>query len=201
MLFNQFINIYIKLFFVLTPFFVLSTFLSLTNTLVESEKKLLAIKVTVAVMIISIILYFAGNQIFAVFGITLNSFRIGTGALLFLSAVNLIQDKKQETNAHQKHDIAVVPLAIPVTVGPATTGSLLVMGVETHGFVQNVVGISGVCLAVITVGLLLYLSSRIEKVLKRQGLSILSKLTGLILAAISAQMIMTGIMGFYNNNV
>lgn len=201
MLLNQFINIYIKIFFVLTPFFVLSSFLSLTSTFMESEKKRLALKVTLSVMIISIVLYFAGNQIFEVFGITLNSFRIGTGALLFISAYNLIQDKKQETTEFQKHDIAVVPLAIPITVGPATTGSLLVMGVETHGFLQNLLGISAVCLAVITVGLLLYLSNKIEKVLKRQGLSILSKLTGLILAAISAQMIMTGIIGFYNTSV
>ncbi|NJK98056.1 MAG: MarC family protein [Bacteroidales bacterium] len=179
-----------------TPFFVLSTFLSLTNSFSENEKKKTAVKVTIAVMIISIVLYFAGNQIFEVFGITLNSFRIGTGALLFLSAVNLIQDKGQETDKPQRHDVAVVPLAIPVTVGPATTGTLLVMGVETQGFLQNLLGILAVCLAVITVGILLYLSGRIEKMLKKQGLSILSKLTGLILAAISAQMIMMGVLGF-----
>ena len=196
MLLNHFINIYIKIFFVLTPFFVLSTFLSLTNHLDDKEKKKIAVKVTLSVMIISIVLYFIGNQIFDVFGITLNSFQIGTGALLFLSAVGLIQDKKEEASDNQRQNIAVVPLAIPVTVGPATTGALLVMGVETKGFMQNLLGITAVCLAVLCIGILLYLGGKVERILKKQGLTILSKLTGLILAAISAQMIMTGILGF-----
>jgi multiple antibiotic resistance protein len=196
MLIDHFIAIFIKIFFVLTPFFVFSTFLSLTSHFDEREKKIIATKVTLSVMIISIVLYFIGNQIFAVFGITLNSFRIGTGALLFLSAVNLIQDKKRESDENLRQDIAVVPLAIPVTVGPATTGALLVMGVETEGFWQNLVGMSAVCSAVFCVGALLYLSGTIERILKKQGVNILSKLTGLVLAALSAQMIMTGIQGF-----
>jgi len=196
MLIDHFITIYIKIFFVLTPFFVFSTFLSLTNHFEEKEKKLIAFKVTLSVMIISMVLYFIGNQIFAVFGITLNSFRIGTGALLFLSAVSLIQDKKQDNDENLRRDIAVVPLAIPITVGPATTGALLVMGVETHGFWQNLVGMLAVFFAVFCVGVILYLSGRIERILKKQGVNILSKLTGLILAAISAQLIMIGIQGF-----
>lgn len=195
---NYFITVYLKMFFILTPFFVLSTFLSMTTDLTEVEKKKIAVKVTLSVMLISIILYFAGNQIFAVFGITLNSFRIGTGALLFLSAVSLIHEKKKDENHEIGEDISVVPLAIPITVGPATTGTLLVMGVEAQSFMYSIVGIAAVCVAALSVGILLYTSGTFEKILKKQGLNILSKLTGLIVAAISAQMIMTGIMGFLN---
>jgi multiple antibiotic resistance protein len=55
------------------------------------KRRRIALKVMLSVFIISVILLFIGNQIFSVFGITLNSFRIGTGALLFLSAKSLVQ--------------------------------------------------------------------------------------------------------------
>lgn len=86
-----------------------------------------------------------GKWIFEAFDITLDAFRIGGGALLFLSAVGLVngkvEDKKplavEDDSEARISDIAVVPLAIPVTVGPGTIAALLVIGadastVKTH---------------------------------------------------------------------
>jgi multiple antibiotic resistance protein len=191
-----FINIFIKFFFLLTPFFLLSTFLSMTRAMDLTEKKKLAVKVTFSVIIICIILFLTGNIIFSLFGITLNSFRIGTGVLLMLSAIALVQGTDKVPTSESSEDIAVVPLAIPVTVGPATTGALLVMGVELKHAWERVVGITALCLAIISVGILLYLGGEIEKLIKKQGLTIMCKVTGLVLAALSAQMIMSGVLGF-----
>ncbi len=193
---NLFINIFIKFFFLLTPFFLLSTFLSMTRAMEIPEKKKLAIKVTFSVIVICIILFLTGDVIFSLFGITLNSFRIGTGILLMLSAIALVQGTDKIPTKDSNEDISVVPLAIPVTVGPATTGALLVMGVELQRMWERVIGISALCLAIIGVGVLLYLSGEIEKLIKKQGLTIMCKITGLVLAALSAQMIMSGVLGF-----
>ncbi len=193
---NLFINIFIKFFFLLTPFFLLSTFLSMTRAMEIPEKKKLAVKVTFSVIIICIILFLTGDVIFSLFGITLNSFRIGTGILLMLSAIALVQGTDKIPTKDSNEDISVVPLAIPVTVGPATTGALLVMGVELQRMWERVIGISALCLAIIGVGVLLYLSGEIEKLIKKQGLTIMCKITGLVLAALSAQMIMSGVLGF-----
>lgn len=192
-----FIHTFIKFFFLLTPFFLLTTFISMTVNFDNSSKKKISVKTTFSVIVICIILFFIGNQIFAVFGITLNAFRIGTGVLLFLSAITLVSGQKGEQENNSSEEIAVVPLAIPVAVGPATTGALLVMGGELPRITEKIGGVAGIVAAVLCVGVLLYSSSSVEKVVGKQGLVILSKLTGLILAALAAQMVMTGILGFF----
>lgn len=193
---EQFINIYVRFFFLLTPFFLLSTFLAMTREMTPTVRKKLAVKVTLAVIVICITIFLIGDYIFSLFGITLNSFRIGTGILLILSAVSLVLGSDKPQIREESEDISVVPLAIPVTVGPATTGALLVMGVELQQLWERVVGIAALCAAIFSVGLLLYLSGSVERILKKQGLTILSKVTGLVLAALAAQMIMTGVLGF-----
>ncbi len=191
-----FVNTFVKFFFLLTPFFLLSTFLSMTKDMDEGKKRKIALKSTLSIVIVCIILFLIGNQIFAVFGITLNSFRIGTGILLFFSAIVLVQGPKGEQQHNDSDDIAVVPLAIPVAVGPATTGALLVMGGELGSLAEKIVGICAIIAAVVCTGVFLFISGSIERVVGKQGLSILSKITGLILAALAAQMIMTGAVGF-----
>lgn len=197
---TQFINIYIKFFFLLTPFFLLSTFLSMTKEMDTPTRSKLSIKVTTAVIVICIVIFLIGDYIFQLFGITLNSFRIGTGVLLFLSAISLVMGSDKVQTKDASEDISVVPLAIPVTVGPATTGALLVMGVELQHMWDRIIGLSALCLAIISVGLLLYMSGSIERLVKKQGLTIMSKITGLILAALASQMVMSGVQGFLVKN-
>ena len=98
--------------------------------------------------------------------------------------------------SEDEQDIAVVPLSIPVAIGPATTGAILILGSERNYLLEKSIGVSALILAIIAMGSFLYMGSLIEKIFKKQGLIILSKLTGLIVAAISAQMIMTGIVEF-----
>ncbi len=90
----------------------------------------------------------------------------------------------------------MVPLAIPVAIGPATTGALLVTSGDMASTSHLMVAMLAVLTAVVFTGLLLFVSSYFEKILKRQGLAILSKITGLILAAMAAEMVMNGIKGF-----
>ena len=182
----------------MTPFFVMSVFLSLTQECSAKQKHTLSIKVTIAVMISSLILLFFGKHIFSLFGITLDAFKIGAGALLFLSAVELVRGNKEEQKAENKdvNELAVVPLAIPVTIGPGTIGILLVMGAEFDTVLKLTVATIALLCAIITIGLLLYLSTQIERLIGKQGLVVISKITGLFLAALSAQIIFSGIKSF-----
>lgn len=196
---SLFVSVWIKFSFVFTPFFVLSMFLSMTEDYTEGRRRKLALTVSGATAVICFVLFFAGTQLFSLFGITLNSFRIGAGALLFLSAVSLVQGKTAATDTARDGDIAVVPLAIPIIVGPATTGTLLVQGAELEGVTAKGLGSLALLLAVLCLCILLLLGSRIQRSLGNRGISILSKITGLILSALAAQMIMTGIRGFMAN--
>lgn len=192
-----FFQTYLKLFFILTPFFAISAFISLTQEMTPMERRKTALKVTVAVIIIAVILYLYGRYIFELFGITLDAFRIGAGAVLFLSALNMVNGggKKFEAGG-EDDDIAVVPLAIPIIVGPGTIGALLVMGSTVKGYREVLMASSALVAAVLTVGILLFVSSGLKRLLGRRGLNIMSRLTGLFVASIAAQIFFTGLRNF-----
>ncbi|MDX4037951.1 MarC family protein, partial [Aliarcobacter skirrowii] len=155
------------------------------------------IKVTFSVVVIALILLFFGQHIFKVFGITLDAFKIGAGALLFLTAVGLIYGNKDGQKPTDKNlsDLAVVPLALPIIIGPGSIGVLLVMGAEFDRFSKLLTGSLALLSAILLIGSMLYLSSLIEKFIGKDGLLIISKITGLFLAALSAQLMFDGIKG------
>ena len=190
---NNIITMIIKLYFILTPFFVVTMFLSFTADYSHREKIKLVLKTTFAVEVIGLVIFFAGNTIFALFNITIDAFRVGAGAIMFLTAVDLVRGHSAQSKTVNSDDISVVPLAIPITVGPGTTGVLLVMGSRFSTAEGYVSGIAAISIAVFLFGLTLLISPWIEKVIKQKGLSILSRITGLILSAMSADMVFAGI--------
>ena len=205
---TYFVNNFLKFLFLLTPFFVLSMFLSMTQGWEMKQKRLLALRIGIAAFTTCMVLLFFGKWIFQAFDITLDAFRIGGGALLFLSAVGLVNGKVEDKKApavekaHSAEDddtdsrisnIAVVPLAIPVTVGPGTIAALLVIGADTTAVKMQLVSASALIAALFCLTSILFLSSWIEQKLGRNVIVILSKITGLVLAAMASQMIFTGI--------
>lgn len=197
-MFTLFINIYLKFFIIFTPFFVMSAFLSLTKDDSPVERHRIALKVAFAVTVICFILFLFGTHIFALFGITLDAFRIGAGAVLFLSAVSMIQGKASVSPQEAKEDVAVVPLAIPITVGPGTIGALLVMGAGLETLPEKATASFALFCAVLSVGGLLLVAGQLERLIGQQGLTILTKLTGLFVSAIAAQIFFTGLKNFLN---
>jgi multiple antibiotic resistance protein len=193
---NFFFTVWIRFFFLLTPFFVLSSFLAMTPELTASQRRSTAVRVTLAVLVACFVLYSFGNTLFSLFGITLDSFRIGAGSLLFLSAVHMVHGDDSAPPGERHGAISVVPLAIPITVGPGTTGALLVMGAEMQQGWQIIVGCAALAAAVLCVGMILVGASFIEHIVGKKGITILSKLTGLFVAALAAQIVFTGVKNF-----
>lgn len=192
------ISSWVKFFFLFAPFFVVSMFLSLTRGESAQNKRSVANRAVFAATCTSLLLFFFGMPLFQLLGITLNSFRIGAGTLLFLSAISLVNDgvrSHADVPSDDRDDVSVVPLAIPTIVGPATIGAILVFGAELNGW-DLAYGIGGMLLALLALLMLLHLSAGLERLLGKTGLNILSKITGLILAAMAAEIIFTGIQQF-----
>ena len=201
---SLFLNQFLKFFFLMTPFFVLSMYLSMTPDWETGQKRKLAFAVGFSAFIICTVLLFFGRYIFKAFDITLDAFRIGGGALLFLTSVGLVNsnvtDKKQnlqniDPNSNI-YSIAVVPLAIPVTIGPGTTGAMLVIGADSTSIRLQLISLAAAALALAILSIMLAAASWLEEKLGRNMIMIMSKLTGLILAAMASQMIFTGIRSF-----
>ena len=186
----------LKYFFLTTPFFALSIFLAMTPELSSDERGRLANRVIAASWIITITLFMFGQLIFRVFGISVDAFRIGAGALLFLSAVSLMNPKVKPAEREEGDDIAVVPLAMPVIIGPATCGPLLVMGADIGDWCSRGVAILAMTFSLAALWGILRVGAWIEQRLGKKGLAILMRMTWLILSALSAQMVMTGVAAF-----
>jgi len=188
----------VRLFLLLTPFFVLSVFIAMCENMEKKARRSLAVRTSVAVGLTCLILFLFGNLIFRYLGITLDAFRVGCGLVLMLSGIDLVRDSgtPKAREIESGDDPAVVPLAIPCTVGPGTIGALLVGGAATSGVQAYVAGVISIVIAVFLLGCVLYHSDVLTRVLKHRGVKILSKLTGMYLVALAAQIIGTGIKGF-----
>ncbi|MBQ2629894.1 MAG: NAAT family transporter [Kiritimatiellae bacterium] len=195
---STFVSLALKFFFLFTPFFALSMVLARTAERSQAERRALANRVALATVVISGSLLFFGQLIFDLFGITVDAFRIGAGILLLLTAISLMNPKA--VAAKEGEDISVVPLAMPVIVGPASCGAIMVVSAELHSAGMKLVGFAALAAALFFIWLILLLGTWLERRLGRRGLSILMRLTALILAALSSQMIMTGVRGFLGGN-
>ena len=193
MTFDALFEIYVQFFFLLTPFCLVSVFLSVTHGMDGARRRNLALRTSIAVALLVLLFFFSGRFLFVLFGITLDAFKIGAGAILFLTAISLATGKIENLNITNIEDLPVVPLAMPLTVGPGTIGALVVKSVTVTA-VSDKLLVSGVLLAsAFSVGILVYFSNVLDRLLGRRGIAVLSRCTGLIVAAVSAQLILDGI--------
>lgn len=186
----------IKLYALMTPPAVLSAFISATASYDPGAKARTAAKTSIAIFVIGVVLFLFGSNLFSLFGFTLDAFRIGAGILLFLTAVSLMNDDGHNPVANHDGDISVVPLAIPLGMGPASIGAVMVLGATADTTAKVMVGVASLLIAALGMYLLLRMASGVVKVLRRTGIAVLAKLTGLLLAAIAAQVVFTGISAF-----
>ena len=191
------IGLVIRLFVLLSPFCTLSLFLAFSGDMDEREQRGFGIRIALAIWIICVLFYLFGQTIFGFLGITLNAFRIGAGVVLFLNGLDLVRGSgiPKAKMCAGEGDMAVVPMAIPYTVGPATIGVLLLMGANVRSMHQRIVEILAITVVGVLVALLLVFARRLELILKEKGLSILGKLTGMYLVALAAQLIVDGMRG------
>ena len=194
-IFSTFINVI----FLLTPFFVLLLFLDVCKDKNIKEQKKIAIKTAGYILGICLAILFFGNSIFSALGITLIAFQIGSGLILLLSGIGMMKDNMVKTrDVSSNSDPSLIPLTLPITVGPGTVGALFILGskITALTIVDLICSVSGIILAVFAIWLLLFYSNVILKIIGYNGLKVLSKLTGLFLSILAIQSILNGITAF-----
>jgi len=193
---SLFVDIFIKVFVILSPFFAISMFLLLSGDMDASRRHRCALRTGAAILVICLAVYFFGNLIFKILGITLPAFQVGAGTLLFLTSIRMVTGKRSEIVLDKDEDFAVVPLAIPMIVGPGTIGTILVLGTQVSNAQEKVVAAAAILLAVLMTSLFLFLAMPIGHVLGQKGLQMMMKLTGLLLTTLAAQIVLTGVRDF-----
>ncbi len=187
----------IKLYALMTPTAVLGAFIANTSHKTLTERYGIACRCALAIFILGEILLLFGLKIFNIFGFTLDAFRIGVGLLLFLSAIRLMNDDKDDMLPQKlKGDISVVPLAIPLGMGPSAIGTVMVLGAGATTTREILIFSASLLVASLGMAVLLCLADPVKKLLRQTGITVMGKLTALLLSAIAAQVIFSGIKGF-----
>ena len=146
-----------------------------------------------------------GLHILAFFGISLASFQVGGGMLLLTSALSMLNAQPAEAKANEEElhaasaraSIAVVPLTIPLLTGPATMSTVVILADKAKTFWQlaTLVGY-GVVIALAT-ALCFSLAEPIARVLGKTGINVMTRLMGLILAALSVEVMSDGLVKLF----
>lgn len=190
-----------SIFAIVDPFAALPAFLAMTGDYTTAERRRMAR--TACLVCAGVMALFAalGSAIFKLFGITLPAFQIAGGLIMLLSALDMLRAKRsplQETEEEklegmQKHEIAITPLAIPMLAGPgAITTSIVLFG---HAETAARKGLFFVCIAavaLVTYVILAVAASGARK-LSPTIMNVLTRLMGLLLAAIGVQFILTAL--------
>jgi MarC family membrane protein len=178
-------------------------FAALTDGWPHAERRRAAVKTIAIANAVFLIFGIGGDDVLRVFGISLAALRVGGGILLLLASIAIVSGPAAHTLAdHQtsgadgeRADIAVFPMAMPVIAGPATITAVLVLVSQHHDsvFAQAVVLIMLLLVLALTLGLLL-LADGLERMLGSAILGIVSRIFGIVLAALAAEMILHGIL-------
>ncbi len=157
---KTFFHIYIQMLFLLGPFASASVFLMMSEGLDPVSRRKAAWRTSTAILVSICFFFFFGKPLFSVLGVTLHAFQIGTGSVLFLSSIMRILGigPSVSKQADPEHDVAIVPVAIPLIVGPGTIGALLVYGTSVHGFIELLGTFSAVLAGGITVAIFVLLA-------------------------------------------
>jgi multiple antibiotic resistance protein len=177
------------------PIGTLALFAALTARLSPAERRRTAFKAIAYAALILIGSIVVGQLILSAMGIRLVSFQLAGGIILFLFGLQMIfSSGSQQSTQEPEHDIAVFPLAIPAT---ATPGAILAVILLTDNHIHPIsvqIVTAVIMLGVLAVTLvLLLLSDRIIRIIGTAGASILTRVMGMILAALSVELVMNAL--------
>jgi len=204
MSFSDFINHFVTLLVIANPLSALPVILRITRNQSLEEKRHTGRTCAIAVMIIFIVVTWIGSPLLAILGIKLQSFQIAGGLILLTIAFSMLNAEESpiklspDEQAQRRSDMgAIVPLAMPIIAGPATMTTLIVSVNEFPGLLNQLLISLSAILVALAMGALLYFAAHLEKILGIQGVNIINRVGGLILAALAIQMLASGMLIFF----
>ncbi len=196
------ISALVTLLVVVDPIGLAPTFLAVTSGLSTKHKRQVAIRASIIAAAILIGAALGGDWLLRMLGISLPAFRIAGGLLLFSIASEMVfgwRIERQQHDAEQAmeervRNVAAFPLAIPLLAGPGAITAVVLLAGQAGGRIVPLAWLIGVIAAVAVASLLTFLvAERIGKLMGITGNVVLSRLLGVILAALAVQYVIDGI--------
>lgn len=189
------------LFSMMNPIGNVGVFAGMTAERSGTESKQIAWKCAMASAITLLVVAWTGAVIMKFFGITIDSLRAAGGVIILLIGIQMLSNKSDHRrssteleDAKSRPSIAVVPMAIPIVAGPGTMTAVLVAAQHQKLVSKIEISIAIVCLSAIT-GLLFSYAGPMAKWLGKSGIGVVTRVMGMILAAIAMGMLAQGLKG------
>lgn len=195
------ISAFVTLFVVIDPIGLTPIFIALTPGMTAQHRRAIAVRATVIAAGLLFLFAFLGEQVLGFIGISMPAFRIAGGILLFLTALDMLFERRTKRREDQAEmddvpDPSVFPIAIPLIAGPGAIASIILLVGQADGTV-GMMSVLGVMVGVLAIVFVLFLSATfIERALGKTGIVVVTRLLGMLLAALSVQFVLDGIRGF-----
>jgi multiple antibiotic resistance protein len=199
---NLFLSATISIFVMADPFGNIPIFLGLTGGMSGDERRYTITKASVVAAAILVVFALVGKPFMDVLAISLNSLRIAGGILLMLIAFDMLmsaETRTKKTEGDSKEDpsaIAITPMATPLITGPGAMTVTMVYMNEAGGF-DKVFIMAAIVIAMVASWIVVVNSDLLFSIFKKDGTRVLTKVMGIVLAAIATGMMITGISGSF----
>lgn len=195
------ISAFVTLFVVIDPIGLTPIFIALTPGMTARHRRAIAIRATAIAAGLLFLFAFLGEQVLGFIGISMPAFRIAGGILLFLTALDMLFERRTKRREDQAEledlpDPSVFPIAIPLIAGPGAIASIILLVGQADDTI-GMLSVLGVMIAVLAIVFVLFLTATvIERALGKTGIVVVTRLLGMLLAALSVQFVLDGIRGF-----
>ena len=201
MTYAEVVKFLVSMIIMINPLSTLSIFLQLTHRFPVIDQQKIALKCSAAITIIMILTIWVGGQLLSVLGITISSFRCAGGIILLFTGLSMLQSQESRMNhtkeedmaAEERSSIAIVPLALPIMIGPGAMSTLIIASGDFNNYK---LWLSLLCLLLaVGMGFILYYSVSIAKLLGESVMKVITRIMGMIIMAIAIGMFADGITG------
>ncbi len=192
------------LFVTIDPPGVAPVFLALTSGLGPRGRREVAMRATGVTFVVLVLFAFGGHAVLGLLGISIAAFQIAGGLLLFYIAVEMIfgqggQSKSKFANEaverDHKSNIAAFPLAVPLLAGPGSITATILLAGQAGNDWSRLMGLIGVIASIMAITFVVFLlAGRLAQLIGITGQVVLSRLLGVVLAALAAQFVIDGVL-------
>lgn len=193
------ITAFATLFVVIDPIGLAPLFVALTQGDTARERRAIGLRACLVGFGILALFGLFGEAVLGFVGIRMPAFRIAGGILLFLTALDMLferRTKRREDNAEDRPDPSIFPIGIPLIAGPGAIATMILMTAQSPGLTGYLTVLAVMASVLVIVFALFLMAGPIERILGRTGTNIVTRILGMLLAALSVQFVIDGLLEF-----
>jgi len=198
---DSWFNMLVGLIVIINPLTAVSVHASLTTRQSPRRRRRTGRMAALTVGVVLTVAAIAGETVLAMFGIGIPEFKVGGGVLIRLMALAMLnaqmgdarQSEEEADEAHDRDEIGVVPLGVPLLAGPGAISTVIIYALQDGGWLNRLVLVAEIWIVAGLVALALALGQPLVERIGKTGLNIVTRIMGLILAAIAVGFITSGL--------